>query len=67
MTTRLLQAMHTTCAKTQHHLRTLYTDETGLTALGYAMLIALTALSALVAWNSMGEPITIEGASVAKR
>jgi len=46
-------------------LRRLWADETGLTALEYALLLMLMALSALVAWRSMGDVVatSVEGSS----
>ena len=39
-------------------VRTLWQDETGLTTVEYALLLALVAIAAIVAWTSLGQKIS---------
>lgn len=38
-------------------LRELWTDDTGLTTVEYAMLLALVGIAAIVAWQALGQDV----------
>ncbi len=50
--------MSNTLEVTMVSLRGLWADEDGTTGLEYALLLALVALSSLVAWQSMGQTVS---------
>jgi len=57
MNTRRLDGTRIAMRNLNRRLRALWTDEDGMTGLEYALLLMLMALSALVAWRSMGDVV----------
>lgn len=57
--------MSHTLDRTVNQLRRLWGDDDGTTGLEYALLLMLVALSALVAWRSMGDAValTVQGST----